>query len=50
MAVIDTIGQVASASPARDRKSLHPSCYLLGGLIGMIAAALLIDILVGLIG
>jgi len=49
MAAIELVGNAGRAESARQRKSLHPSCYLLIGLVTMIAAALLLDMLVGAI-
>lgn len=48
MAAIDFAGRAERAG--RERKSLHPSCYLLAGLGVLIAAALLLDVAVRLIG
>lgn len=49
MAAIDLVGHTARDESARARKSLHPSCYLLTGLGALVVAALVLDLLVGLI-
>ncbi|HRK62987.1 MAG TPA: hypothetical protein PLN53_01245 [Terricaulis sp.] len=49
MAAIDLVGHAVRDERARARKSLHPSCYLLTGLGALVVAALVLDLLVGLI-
>ena len=49
MASIELIGQAARAEGADKPKALHPCLYLVIGFIGLVAAALLLDALAGLI-
>ena len=49
MAAIDLYGQAERTERVRENKKLHPSCYLLGGFLAMVAAALLLDTMVGLL-
>lgn len=47
MAAIDLIGH--RAETARERKALHPCLYLVIGFLGLVAVALILDAIAGLI-
>ncbi|HRP12027.1 MAG TPA: hypothetical protein PLK37_13420 [Terricaulis sp.] len=49
MAAIDLYGQAERTERVRENKKLHPSCYLLGGFLILVAAALLLDVMVGML-